>query len=621
MKKPLSVLALQAIALSFVGCQLMPGTGLKPNEFVITGELVYFSETQYQEQDLDVKVIYGSEETGFEELVSGKLKNGKFKLRGTIEFPMDVTLSVLRGETEVGFFEFRLQPNSKTRVELLRAKGHSAIYLTDYDRLPKNSQRKFELSGNLNQFDSFDLELPYADIDCVRYDLDGTRKNISYGPVLLDEGKLSIEYDIDSPIFCWVSISEHSPHSTKVFLRLHAIIEPGVNYEIGTIGDTKDIVIVADREGGHSKLITDWKTDPEYLELLEQLQTALNSEDKTSQEIQSDREENVELTEETSASMFAVNNPPDDECKHVDLSIVPDDTVGDLPEPPAGYKQRLKILDKHIELISSFMQHDDDLQLAWLAYLVSDFEPHGYPHYDPFTIHVSYSYPHFDVVFYEDAFYGYEREPQQLTVLEEMASKFSPEFVDRQITPRIGGTFESLFFLNNHRVIPGRPAPLFTLSTQDDDSVSLGSVLQENELVLVNFWDSSCDPCLSSFPLLEEVYSTYRDQGFEIITVYTGELNHWQTGFDDSEFPWIDVIDSEGTVWAETGPIQTAYGVGDIYSNIYTLPGVVPDDYGITKVVSNGFLLDREGCIVQRDLSPAELENVLASHWSEESVE
>ena len=153
MQKLLFVFTLLPTAFSFVGCQLMLGSGLKPNEFVITGELVDLRGVQSQEQVLDVKVSHftlGTEETGIEELASGKLKNGKFKLRGTIEIPKDVSLSVLRGETEVGYFEFRLQPNSKTRVELLRAKGHSAIYLTDYDRLPKNSQRKFTLSGDLN---------------------------------------------------------------------------------------------------------------------------------------------------------------------------------------------------------------------------------------------------------------------------------------------------------------------------------------------------------------------------------------------------------------------------------------------------------------------------------------
>ncbi len=74
---------------------------------------------------------------------------------------------------------------------------------------------------------------------------------------------------------------------------------------------------------------------------------------------------------ETSTSSFAVNKPPPDECKHVDLSSVSDDMVGDLPEPTAGVEQRLIILEKQIELISTFAQNDDDLQLAWLVYLVS----------------------------------------------------------------------------------------------------------------------------------------------------------------------------------------------------------------------------------------------------------
>jgi len=99
MKKLISVLTLLAIACSF---QTMTGTGLQPNEFTITGELVDLSDKQSQKRDLEVKVTYGSEETGIKELVSGKLEIGRFELRGTIELPIEVSLRVLASETVVG---------------------------------------------------------------------------------------------------------------------------------------------------------------------------------------------------------------------------------------------------------------------------------------------------------------------------------------------------------------------------------------------------------------------------------------------------------------------------------------------------------------------------------------
>lgn len=74
----------------------MIGTDLQPNEFVITGELVGLGYKQSQDQDFYVKITHGSEETGIEELVSGKLENGRFELRGTVEFPIEVSLRASR---------------------------------------------------------------------------------------------------------------------------------------------------------------------------------------------------------------------------------------------------------------------------------------------------------------------------------------------------------------------------------------------------------------------------------------------------------------------------------------------------------------------------------------------
>lgn len=58
------------------------------------------------------------------------------------------------------------------------------------------------------------------------------------------------------PMVLSCSTTENSQSKYETF-------EPEVNYELGTVGYTYDIVIVADRERGHSKFKTDWKTEPE----------------------------------------------------------------------------------------------------------------------------------------------------------------------------------------------------------------------------------------------------------------------------------------------------------------------------------------------------------------------
>jgi peroxiredoxin len=50
-----------------------------------------------------------------------------------------------------------------------------------------------------------------------------------------------------------------------------------------------------------------------------------------------------------------------------------------------------------------------------------------------------------------------------------------------------------------------------------------GNVVRSDDLrgkvVLVNFWATWCGPCISEIPMLNEVYRTYRDRGFELLGV------------------------------------------------------------------------------------------------------
>ena len=58
----------------------------------------------------------------------------------------------------------------------------------------------------------------------------------------------------------------------------------------------------------------------------------------------------------------------------------------------------------------------------------------------------------------------------------------------------------------------------FSVTTPDGKKYTLSEVLKEKKVVLLNFWYTTCGPCASEVPYMEEAYKQYKDKG-EIIAV------------------------------------------------------------------------------------------------------
>ena len=65
--------------------------------------------------------------------------------------------------------------------------------------------------------------------------------------------------------------------------------------------------------------------------------------------------------------------------------------------------------------------------------------------------------------------------------------------------------------------ITNRP-PDFELDTLDGDVASLDQYLGK-DVILIDFWATWCDPCLTAMPHLEELYEKYKAQGFVVLGV------------------------------------------------------------------------------------------------------
>ncbi len=64
----------------------------------------------------------------------------------------------------------------------------------------------------------------------------------------------------------------------------------------------------------------------------------------------------------------------------------------------------------------------------------------------------------------------------------------------------------------------GPSAPDFTLPTLDGDTISL-SDYEGDKVVLLDFWSTTCDPCLAEMPELVRVYKEKKAQGFEVLAI------------------------------------------------------------------------------------------------------
>lgn len=67
----------------------------------------------------------------------------------------------------------------------------------------------------------------------------------------------------------------------------------------------------------------------------------------------------------------------------------------------------------------------------------------------------------------------------------------------------------------------GDSAPDFKLDQLNESVSNTSQQLSElnGKGVMVNFWDTSCRPCETEMPFLEEVYETYKDKDIEFIAV------------------------------------------------------------------------------------------------------
>lgn len=132
----------------------------------------------------------------------------------------------------------------------------------------------------------------------------------------------------------------------------------------------------------------------------------------------------------------------------------------------------------------------------------------------------------------------------------------------------------------------GNVAALFTQNNVVGKPVSLASL--KGKVVLVEFWASWCSPCRAENPNLVKQYQTYKDKGFEIISV----------SLDNVKERWLEAIEKDGLDWIHVSDLK---GWNNEVGRLY---GV--------RAVPASFLVDAQGKIIGNGLRGEPLNKKLA---------
>lgn len=102
----------------------------------------------------------------------------------------------------------------------------------------------------------------------------------------------------------------------------------------------------------------------------------------------------------------------------------------------------------------------------------------------------------------------------------------------------------------------GPSAPDFALKTTDGRTVRLSDYLGKS-VVLIDFWSTTCDPCLAEMPYLVDLYKAKKDKGFVILAISLDgpeSLADVNRVVHDKEMIFPVLLDQETTVVARYNP-------------------------------------------------------------------
>jgi peroxiredoxin len=105
----------------------------------------------------------------------------------------------------------------------------------------------------------------------------------------------------------------------------------------------------------------------------------------------------------------------------------------------------------------------------------------------------------------------------------------------------------------------GPSAPDFTLPALDGSNIALSDYLGKS-VVLLDFWATTCDPCLVEMPHLVAMYEKYKAKGFMVLAISGDDADtrsRVPNVVHEKKMTFPVLMDSETTVIARYHPSKT----------------------------------------------------------------
>lgn len=99
-------------------------------------------------------------------------------------------------------------------------------------------------------------------------------------------------------------------------------------------------------------------------------------------------------------------------------------------------------------------------------------------------------------------------------------------------------------------------APDFELKDFDGDKYALDDMLDDCDLLLIDFWQVGCKPCNELLPHLQEYYNDYKDDGLNVVIISRDTaltLSQVEPFFKSNKYTFKVLLDTELEVSEDYG--------------------------------------------------------------------